>query len=185
MTGIDEFLHNVTGIQPVFPLKFFGTPVLFKTQRRNRQKGGFVFPCLNGRLCYFRYRMYLNVVLPPGEWDPAIRLEPPEEVPSQVARRKGAVIIWPSIEEEGPEEEKKVFEQDPVLLPTGRIFGGLIADVKRRLPHFLSDFTDALHFQCVASFIFLFLATLAPTITFGGMMGDSLDYWMVRLNFET
>ncbi|VDL95810.1 unnamed protein product [Schistocephalus solidus] len=51
-----------------------------------------------------------------------------------------------------------------------RLFGGLVADLKRRAPHYLSDFTDAIHIQCFASFFFLYFACLAPIITFGGLL---------------
>lgn len=63
-----------------------------------------------------------------------------------------------------------------------RLFGGLIADIKRKVPWFLSDFKDALHIQCVASTIFLFLATLTPNVTFGGLLGQATDQYMVRAN---
>ncbi len=116
-------------------------------------------------------------MLPPGEWDPHIRLEPPEKVPSQEPRRTGMTIRMSKEEDEEEEEE----ELDEALKMTGKLFGGLILDVKRKLPFFISDFKDALNFQCLASFIFLFLASLAPTIIFGGIMGESVDHWMVCL----
>lgn len=61
-----------------------------------------------------------------------------------------------------------------------RLFGGLIADVKRKVPWYLSDFKDALHIQCIASTIFLFLATLTPNVTFGGLLGQATDQYMVN-----
>lgn len=61
-----------------------------------------------------------------------------------------------------------------------RPFDGLVADVRRRAPWALSDLTDALHPQCVASFVFLYFACLAPIITFGGMSGDKLQNQIVR-----
>lgn len=67
-----------------------------------------------------------------------------------------------------------------ILFSICRLFGGLIADVKRKVPWFLSDFKDALHIQCVASTIFLFLATLTPNVTFGGLLGQATDQYMVR-----
>ena len=54
---------------------------------------------------------------------------------------------------------------------TGRFAGGLIDDVRRRLPNYKSDFTDGFHGKSVASIMFLFFACLAPTITFGGIIG--------------
>ncbi len=53
---------------------------------------------------------------------------------------------------------------------TGRLFGGLIADIRRRLPLYASDFKDGLHSKCVGSTLFLFFACLAPAIIFGGLM---------------
>uniref|UniRef100_A0A672ID30 Anion exchange protein n=1 Tax=Salarias fasciatus TaxID=181472 RepID=A0A672ID30_SALFA len=75
-------------------------------------------------------------VLPPGEWDPSIRIEPPKNVP------------W---------------------------FGGLILDIKRKLPHYLSDYYDAFSLQCVASFLFLYCACMSPVITFGGLLGEATE----------
>ncbi|HNO80048.1 MAG TPA: PTS sugar transporter subunit IIA [Phycisphaerae bacterium] len=58
----------------------------------------------------------------------------------------------------------------PELAYSGRPFGGLITDIQRRLPHYVSDFRDGLHPKCIGSTLFLFFACLAPTITFGGVM---------------
>ncbi|NXW54980.1 B3A2 protein, partial [Eurystomus gularis] len=69
--------------------------------------------------------------------------------------------------EEGEEEE----EDDP-LRRTGRPFGGLIRDVRRRYPKYLSDFRDALNPQCIAAVIFIYFAALSPAITFGGLLGE-------------
>jgi hypothetical protein len=62
-----------------------------------------------------------------------------------------------------------------------------MADIKRKLPWYLSDFKDALHIQCIASTIFLFLATLTPNVTFGGLLGQATEQYMVstsRYNFR-
>lgn len=53
---------------------------------------------------------------------------------------------------------------------TGKPGQGLINDIKRRLPHYASDFKDGLHLKCLASVLFLFFACLAPSVTFGGLM---------------
>ena len=60
---------------------------------------------------------------------------------------------------------------DP-LKRTGRLFGGLVNDVKRRYPHYWSDITDALNFQCLAAFVFIYFACLSPAITFGGLLSE-------------
>jgi len=56
------------------------------------------------------------------------------------------------------------------LRPTGRLFGGIINDIKRRLPHYFSDYTDGLNAKSFASILFLYFACLAPAIAFGGLL---------------
>lgn len=63
-------------------------------------------------------------------------------------------------------------EEDDPLRRTGRPFGGLIRDVRRRYPQYLSDFRDALDPQCIAAVIFIYFAALSPAITFGGLLGE-------------
>ncbi len=55
---------------------------------------------------------------------------------------------------------------------TGRFAGGIIDDLRRRLPHYVSDFTDGLTMKTVSSTLFLFFACIAPTVTFGGIMAE-------------
>lgn len=63
-------------------------------------------------------------------------------------------------------------DEDDPLRRTGRPFGGLIRDVRRRYPKYLSDFRDALNPQCIAAVIFIYFAALSPAITFGGLLGE-------------
>ena len=53
---------------------------------------------------------------------------------------------------------------------TGKLFGGLKADIRRRLKNYASDFTDGIHIKTLASILFLYFACLAPAIIFGGLM---------------
>ena len=53
---------------------------------------------------------------------------------------------------------------------TGRLFGGLIADVRRRATHYVQDYRDGLNTKSLGSTLFLFFACLAPAIIFGGLM---------------
>ena len=108
-------------------------------------------------------------VLPPGEWDPSIRIEPPTQVPSQEGRKNPSEKPK-EIDEE--EEEQKIREESG-LTRTGKLFGGLINDIKRKKPWYLSDFRDAMSLQCVASYVFIYFACLTPIITFGGLLGDA------------
>ncbi|KAL7891442.1 hypothetical protein AOLI_G00009180 [Acnodon oligacanthus] len=111
-------------------------------------------------------------VLPPGEWDPSIRIEPPKSVPSQEKRKMPGVpngtIVPVEVETHGE-------HHGPELQRTGRLFGGLILDVKRKAPFYLSDFKDGLSLQCVASFLFLYCACMSPVITFGGLLGEATE----------
>ncbi|CAL1539654.1 unnamed protein product [Lymnaea stagnalis] len=113
-------------------------------------------------------------VLPPGEWDPKIRIEPPDKVPDQKFRK---IPSKANIHGEGGHEEDEG-HCDPDLVISGRPFGGLYNDIKRKLPWYVSDYTDALHIQCLASFVYIFLATLTPNVTFGGMLGQETDQYM-------
>ncbi|XP_030054132.1 electroneutral sodium bicarbonate exchanger 1 isoform X1 [Microcaecilia unicolor] len=111
-------------------------------------------------------------VLPPGEWDPSIRIEPPKNVPSQEKRKMPAV---PNGNVSHVEPEPEPEHSGPELERTGRFFGGLIVDVKRKAPWYLSDYRDALSLQCVASFLFLYCACMSPVITFGGLLGEATE----------
>lgn len=64
---------------------------------------------------------------------------------------------------------------DDPLKRTRRPFGGLIRDVQRRYPKYLSDFKDALNSQCMAAVIFIYFAALSPAITFGGLLGEKTE----------
>mmetsp|Transcript_49253 Transcript_49253/g.88570 ORF Transcript_49253/g.88570 Transcript_49253/m.88570 type:complete len:582 (+) Transcript_49253:99-1844(+) len=59
---------------------------------------------------------------------------------------------------------------------TGKIGGGLRLDIRRRLPLYCSDWTDAFkaeNFQkSVSTILYLFIAALAPAITFGSRFQD-------------
>uniref|UniRef100_A0A3Q2FSD0 Anion exchange protein n=1 Tax=Cyprinodon variegatus TaxID=28743 RepID=A0A3Q2FSD0_CYPVA len=111
-------------------------------------------------------------VLPPGEWDPSIRIEPPKNVPSQEKRKIPPV---PNGVTDLGESEAHGGHGGPELQRTGRFFGGLILDIKRKAPHYLSDYTDALSLQCLASFLFLYCACMSPVITFGGLLGEATE----------
>lgn len=44
--------------------------------------------------------------------------------------------------------------------------------MKRRYPHYASDFRDALNGQCLAATIFMYFAALSSAITFGGLLAE-------------
>ncbi|KAG8223167.1 hypothetical protein J437_LFUL000333, partial [Ladona fulva] len=90
-------------------------------------------------------------VLPPGEWDPSIRIEPPAAIPSQDTRKRPPEKPNRDEIRDEEEDEKKLREESG----------------------YWSDFKDALALQCVASWIFLYFACLSPIITFGGLLGEA------------
>uniref|UniRef100_A0A8C6PM22 Anion exchange protein n=1 Tax=Nothobranchius furzeri TaxID=105023 RepID=A0A8C6PM22_NOTFU len=67
---------------------------------------------------------------------------------------------------------------DDPLSRTGRPFGGMIRDFKRRYQYYKSDITDALNAQALAAIIFIYFAALSPAITFGGLLADKVDNMM-------
>ncbi|XP_059140068.1 sodium-driven chloride bicarbonate exchanger-like isoform X2 [Physella acuta] len=113
--------------------------------------------------------LYSLTALPPGLWDPNIRIDPPNNKASKIARKISEHIHMKAEHES---------HNDPTLQRTGRLFGGLIADVKRKRPWYASDFKDAFSIQCVASTLYMYLATLTPNITFGGLLGKATDQYM-------
>ncbi|XP_035660550.1 electrogenic sodium bicarbonate cotransporter 1-like [Branchiostoma floridae] len=114
-------------------------------------------------------------VLPPGEWDPNIRIEPPSNIPSQEGRK------YAGGQDNGDGDKEEEYDSKEELKRTGRFFGGLIDDVKRKAPHYLSDFKDGLNLQCLSSVLFLYFACITPVITFGGLLGDATDNYQAAL----
>nr|XP_046232079.1 electrogenic sodium bicarbonate cotransporter 1-like [Scatophagus argus]XP_046232081.1 electrogenic sodium bicarbonate cotransporter 1-like [Scatophagus argus] len=120
------------------------------------------------------------IVLPPGEWDPDIRIEPPKSLPSSDKRKNMyAGLDGPHMNGDTPHDAghgggggHQVGEE---LQRTRKFCGGLILDVKRKLPFFASDFYDALHIQSLSTILFIYLGTVTNAITFGGLLGDATE----------
>ncbi|XP_019726433.1 sodium bicarbonate cotransporter 3 isoform X5 [Hippocampus comes] len=111
-------------------------------------------------------------VLPPGEWDPTIRIEPPKNVPSQLKRKRPSHPNG-TASPAGELEKGDDHHVGPELQRTGRICGGLILDIKRKAPFYWSDIRDSFSLQCLASILFLYCACMSPVITFGGLLGEA------------
>uniref|UniRef100_A0A8C9VL33 Anion exchange protein n=1 Tax=Scleropages formosus TaxID=113540 RepID=A0A8C9VL33_SCLFO len=120
------------------------------------------------------------IVLPPGEWDPDIRIEPPKSLPSS-DKRKNMYATGDNVQMNGDAQHDggqggggghHVSEE---LKKTGRFCGGLVLDIKRKAPFFVSDFYDALHIQSLSAILFIYLGTVTNAITFGGLLGDATD----------
>lgn len=110
-------------------------------------------------------------VLPPGEWDPSIRIEPPKSVPSQEKRKMPWVPNGSAHSSDVIKEAEH--HTGPELQRTGKIFGGLVNDIRRKIPFLWSDVRDAVSLQCLASVLFLYCACMSPVITFGGLLGEA------------
>ena len=132
-------------------------------------------------------------VMPPS-WDQNIRLDPPKtsqplqarlvaRAADKERRKKEKEESMDKEEEaeaggEDDDDDLTLFNtkkedtdhtEDDSLQFTRRPFGGLIADVKRKLPWFVSDFKDALHIQTVASIIYIYL-------------GKCLSFFQIKIN---
>ncbi|XP_040829673.1 anion exchange protein 4 isoform X3 [Ochotona curzoniae] len=119
-------------------------------------------------------------VLPPGRWDPTARILPPKCLPPQHKRPsshlrkvKGCSVLrgtgTKDRHQHGP------LAPSPELQRTGRLFGGLVQDVRRKASWYPSDFSDALNPQCISAVLYIYLATLTNAITFGGLLGDATE----------
>uniref|UniRef100_A0A8C2J2M1 Anion exchange protein n=1 Tax=Cyprinus carpio TaxID=7962 RepID=A0A8C2J2M1_CYPCA len=124
------------------------------------------------------------IVLPPGEWDPKIRIEPPKKLPS-AEMRKSVFSLNELGQPNGnagggaasaeDEEMPAPHELGEELKFTGRFCGGLWLDIKRKVPWFLSDFYEVFHIQSVSAVLFIYLGCITNAITFGGLLGDATD----------
>ena len=66
-------------------------------------------------------------------------------------------------------------EDKPTPIPeelhyTGKLAGGLMEDLRRKLPTYALDFRDGLNSKALSAILFMFFACLAPSVTFGGLM---------------
>uniref|UniRef100_A0A3Q2D9I4 Anion exchange protein n=1 Tax=Cyprinodon variegatus TaxID=28743 RepID=A0A3Q2D9I4_CYPVA len=123
------------------------------------------------------------IVLPPGEWDPKIRIEPPKKVPSAEMRKSvlnlnelGQMNGSAGGAAGGEDDELPVqHELGEELKFTGRFCGGLWLDIKRKIPFYCSDIYDGFHIQSISAVLFIYLGCITNAITFGGLLGDATD----------
>ncbi|XP_051976874.1 electrogenic sodium bicarbonate cotransporter 4-like [Xyrauchen texanus] len=124
------------------------------------------------------------IVLPPGEWDPKIRIEPPKKIPS-ADKRKSVFSLNELGQMNGTAGGKgNVSEDEEMPVPhelgeelsyTGRFCGGLFLDIKRKLPWYPSDIYEGFHIQSISAVLFIYLGCITNAITFGGLLGDATD----------
>ncbi|XP_041921340.1 anion exchange protein 3 isoform X2 [Alosa sapidissima] len=130
-----------------------------------------------------------SIVIPPSDVEGKDLLKTVASFQKQMLRKrkereqKKCMNAAPRTEQESKDmstdeqEEEDVLDVDP-LKRSGIPFGGLIHDIRRRYPHYVSDLKDALDSQCLAAVIFIYFAALSPTITFGGLLGEKTQGMM-------
>uniref|UniRef100_A0A4W6G9C6 Anion exchange protein n=1 Tax=Lates calcarifer TaxID=8187 RepID=A0A4W6G9C6_LATCA len=109
------------------------------------------------------------IVLPPGEWDPKIRIEPPKKVPS-ADKRKSVFSLNELGQMNGTAGGGGGLAEDEEIF-----CGGLYLDIKRKLPWLPSDFYEGFHIQSISAVLFIYLGCITNAITFGGLLGDATD----------
>ncbi|XP_053118369.1 band 3 anion transport protein [Hemicordylus capensis] len=119
------------------------------------------------------------IVLPPYDTENETLLKDLLAVQKEMLRKR----YLPAEKEQQKEEEVKVEvrkpdDHDDPLCRTRKPFGGLVRDIKRRYPKYLSDIKDACNPQALAAVIFIYFAALSPAITFGGFLADKTNSTM-------
>nr|BAU71495.1 putative sodium-driven chloride bicarbonate exchanger [Phreagena okutanii] len=115
-------------------------------------------------------------VLPPSEWNAKIRIEPPEKVQSQMHRKMSTAQLL--VYKGDDDDDEGGHGDDPSLQMSIIPFKGLYHDIKRKIPWYWSDYKDGIHIQALAAFVYVFLGTFTPNVTFGGLLGQATDQYM-------
>ncbi|KAJ6660693.1 hypothetical protein lerEdw1_017690 [Lerista edwardsae] len=123
------------------------------------------------------------IVLPPSEIQSEGLLKSLLPLQKQLLRKRylekqPETELSKVLEQELKKQGLKSEDDDDPLRRTGRPFGGLVRDIRRRYPKYLSDIKDALNAQALAAVIFIYFAALSPAITFGGLLDEKTDKWM-------
>lgn len=125
------------------------------------------------------------IVLPPSEIQSERLLRSLLPLQKQLLRKRYLSVekqpeteLLKVLEKELKKQGLKSEDDDDPLRRTGRPFGGLVRDIRRRYPKYLSDIKDAINAQALAAVIFIYFAALSPAITFGGLLDEKTDKWM-------
>ncbi|XP_032385619.1 anion exchange protein 3 isoform X1 [Etheostoma spectabile] len=128
-----------------------------------------------------------SIVIPPSDVEGKDLLKTVADFQKQMLRKRkerelkrhhSSSAMELNNKEVSPEEEEEEDQEVDPLKRSGIPFGGLIHDIRRRYPHYVSDLKDALDMQCIAAVIFIYFAALSPTITFGGLLGEKTEGMM-------
>ncbi|KRY11621.1 Electroneutral sodium bicarbonate exchanger 1 [Trichinella patagoniensis] len=133
----------------------------------------------NLHLCYgIDEFLSQSTIVPAGRLSTQNRLEPHDNLLPQKRCFGGQPTELIRSLSQTPETEVKLHR-------TGKLFGGLVEDIKTKTPWYWSDFRDAFRgriTQTIAAAIFLFFANVSKIITFGGVMDHVLHKQMVNNN---
>ncbi|KRZ20984.1 Electroneutral sodium bicarbonate exchanger 1 [Trichinella pseudospiralis] len=134
----------------------------------------------NLHLCYgIDEFLSQSTIVPAGRLSTQNRLEPHDNLLPQKRCFGGQPTELIRSLSQTPETEVKLHR-------TGKLFGGLIEDVKTKTAWYWSDFRDAFRgriTQTIAAAIFLFFANVSKIITFGGVMDHVLHKQMQGFDF--
>jgi len=120
-----------------------------------------------------------STVLPHGQWDQNMLVQSitqwrnhNDDTTHECATARRQTQAIPKETFEKFRELSNFEDKDDPLYRSGKLFGGLIQDVKRKLPYYTSDFKDALNVRCVIAVIFVYFSFLAPAITFSALLSS-------------
>ena len=126
-----------------------------------------------------------SVVLPPGDWasEKLLSITEIQEMRRRKKERKEGLENVQSEKnmakqeeaEKEKEAEENVYDPDDPMQRAPYLFGGMINDLKRRAPHFISDFKDGLNSKSLAAAAFIYFACLSGAIAFGGLMAEKTE----------
>ncbi|KAM9802531.1 anion exchange protein 3 isoform 2-T2 [Syngnathus typhle] len=124
-----------------------------------------------------------SIVIPPSDVEGKDLLKTVADFQKQMLRKRKERELKKHHSSSGMEQNNKEEEEDgdqemDPLKRSGIPFGGLLHDIRRRYPNYVSDLKDAVDMQCVAAVIFIYFAALSPTITFGGLLGEKTEGMM-------
>ncbi|XP_016382908.1 anion exchange protein 3-like, partial [Sinocyclocheilus rhinocerous] len=185
MIGVSELIISTATVGVLFSL-LAGQPLLII---------GFSGPLLNfHEVAYFaddrqdllngiNEFLDCSIVIPPSDVEGKDLLKTVASFQKQMLRKRkerelkkcGSIVTGAEQETKDvstdEQDDEDQFDVDP-LKRSGIPFGGLIHDIRRRYPRYISDLKDAMDTQCIAAVIFIYFAALSPTITFGGLLGE-------------
>ncbi|KAJ4941581.1 hypothetical protein JOQ06_011460 [Pogonophryne albipinna] len=115
------------------------------------------------------------IVLPPGEWDPKIRIEPPKKVPT-ADKRKSVYNLNELGQPNGTAGGGGGQSEDEEMPPQHELGEELAFTGRwRKLPWLPSDIYEGFHYQSISAVLFIYLGCITNAITFGGLLGDATD----------